>query len=76
MDAVGPAGLYLSKQQNPPRLLGEQDAADFAVTRVIFFGFQHHKPGSKRKNGQHPRDRLEVPGPLPVRKFIRRKGIG
>ena len=31
MDAVAPAGLYLSKQQNPPRLLGEQDAADFAI---------------------------------------------
>ena len=31
MDAVDPAGLYLSKQQNPPRLLGEQDAADFAI---------------------------------------------
>ena len=31
MDAVGPAGLYLSKQQNPPRLLGEQDEADFAI---------------------------------------------
>ena len=76
MDAVGPAGLYLSKQQTPPRLLGEQDAADFAVTRVMFFGFQHPKTGSKRKNRQRPRDFRMVPGPLPVRKFIRRRGIG
>ena len=54
MDAVDPAGLYLSKQQNPPRLLGEQDAADFAVTRVIFLIFSIPKPEANAKTGRGP----------------------
>ena len=54
MDAVGPAGLYLSKQQNPPRLLGEQGAADFAVTRVMFLIFSIPKPEANAKTGSNP----------------------
>ena len=81
MDAVGPAGLYLSKLYLPINKIRrvcwvEQGAADFAVTRVMLLAFGIAKPGSKRNNRQQPRDRLEVPGPLPVRKFIRRRGIG
>ena len=54
MDAVGPAGLYLSKQQNPPRLLGEQDAADFAVTRVMLPVFGIATPEANAKTGSGP----------------------
>ena len=59
MDAVGPAGLYLSKLYLPINKIRrvcrvEQGAADFAVTRVMFLIFSIPKPEANAKTGSGP----------------------
>ncbi len=59
MDAVGPAGLYLSKLYLPINKIRrgcgvEQDAADFAVTRVILLAFSIANPEANAKTSSNP----------------------
>ena len=59
MDAVDPAGLYLSKLYLPINKIRrgcgvEQDAADFAVTRVILLAFSIANPEANAKTSSNP----------------------
>lgn len=59
MDAVGPAGLYLSKLYLPINKIRrvcwvEQGAADFVVTRVILLAFSIANPEANAKTGRGP----------------------